>query len=650
MTLRDRWRPVGPPNRYDDPDSVALLGQLDHRLLSSLLIAREAERSGATIEWLATDAFIASIHDRDLLFRGNRCTESVPATKVVRSKALVKRLLTEASVRTPAGGAAHSLAQASRLFDQLGAPVVVKPAKGDRGKDITVGVGTVEELEQAYRRAASPAGVVVEEFVAGVEFRCMATGEVCIGVVGRDAPNVVGDGTHTIEALIAQRNQQRAQNPSLRSRPIVIDDHLTSFLARSGRSLQTVPDQASKVYLGGAANLTIGGDSVDYADQVPEVVKETATAAVRAVPGLDWAGVDIILRTTPAATSEFEAFVLEINVNAGISGFHYPVYGAPRNLARELWRRRLAAAEPVGRNGRPAEARWPTGSRLRRAEAGSPADPPTRPGTGSLGALLAEWLTAAGRPVERLAPRLIRVRDGTGVPHLLYDCVGAHDRAVATQVLTRRTTLRRILRRRGVRVAAGQLARTVDDLREFLAKEAGPIRLVPARGEADLVLAELSPPADRRALAAAWRAASVAGPVYLQARPAGARFTMFATRAEALAVFATSADTSCGAAPDARVMTRLRRIAVAAVQAVPELRWAAVELVAPDTAGSPEPDVRRIAVERMTIYPTIRAGDRLLAGGLDAFFAAIHPDLLGDAPPARRWSGWRAWLPGRALR
>jgi hypothetical protein len=51
----------------------------------------------------------------------------------------------------------------------------------------------------------------------------------------------------------------------------------------------------------------------------------------------------------------------------------------------------------------------------------------------------------------------------------------------------------------------------------------------------------------------------------------------------------------------------------------------------------------------MTIYPTIRAGDRLLAGGLDAFFAAIHPDLLGDAPPARRWSGWRAWLPGRAL-
>src|SRR5690606_15628918 len=138
---------------------------------------------------------------------------------------------------------------------------------------------------------------------------------------------------------ITEKNGSRRRNPSLHFRPIVMDEHLVAYLGRSGMTLDSVPAAGKKVYVGGAADLTIGGESVECTDSVPEVVKQTAVAAVRAIPGLRWAGVDLVV--VEDGPGRGRACVLEINSNAGISGFHYPVYGVPRNVARRLWETRL---------------------------------------------------------------------------------------------------------------------------------------------------------------------------------------------------------------------------------------------------------------------------------------------------------------------
>jgi D-alanine-D-alanine ligase-like ATP-grasp enzyme/L-alanine-DL-glutamate epimerase-like enolase superfamily enzyme len=613
---------AGPPNVYDDAESVALTGELDRRLLASLLIAREAEASGARVEWLASDTLLTSAGDRRLLFKGNRSTESVPATKAVRDKALVKQLLTEASVSTPAGGTAHSVAEALRLLESLGgSPAVVKPARSDRGVGVTVGVSDPDELARAYQRAASPAGVVVEEFIPGTEFRCLATGSECIGVIRRDAPNVVGDATHTIEELIAAKNRYRRSNPALHKRPIVIDDQLVAVLERAGLSLRSVPDKGAKVYVGGAANLTVGGDSIDHTDTVPETVKWTAMAAVQAIPGLEWGGVDVILRPGDQA-----AFVLEINVNAGITGFHYPVHGQPRNVARRLWQHRLTAARPsvVERPGQlPSLLADPL-----------PVISPARHRV-SVGELLAEHLSAGGYQVERLRARLLRVGVGqTGT--LLYGCTSTNDLAIASQVLSRRATLRRVLRSAGVRVPPGQVARSADDVRAFLASAEAPVAVLPMRGDSGGT-AVPGPPLDEAELLRAWRRVGGGGAAYLESRPAGVRLRVLATHGEALAVLC-DAETAATSPPGRDVVARAGEVARDAVRAVPELRWAAVDLVLPAAPGDPAP-----AVERMTTDPTVDADDRLVAGGMAAFFEAVLPPELAHRSPAAP-KPRRSWL------
>jgi D-alanine-D-alanine ligase-like ATP-grasp enzyme len=614
-------------NRYDDPESVAILKLLDRRLLSSLLIAREAESDGAAIAWFGSDTFLASLNSQEMLFKANRCTESVPAARAVRDKALVKSLLERASVGTPKGGVAGSLEAALEVYNAIEGAAVVKPARGDRGTGVTVGVTDETQLVVAYRRASAMGRVVVEEFVPGVEFRCLATIDECIGVVRRDAPNVVGDSHRTIEELIVSKNQDRKRNPSLQARPIVIDDHLVSFLAKSGLTLRSIPTAGVKVYVKGPANLTTGGDSIDYADTVPEVVKLTAVDAVRAIPGLRWGGVDVILAdpdVTDAATGP-RTCVLEINVNAGISGFHYPVYGRPRNVARLLWQTRLGVAAsrpaikyrvPVARTARPR----PVG----RTSPIQPNGEATQSGKIDLSAMLAARVSSVGADVERLGPQLLHISHASA-RHLMYGWSGTGDLTVVAQVLKRRAIQQRLLRRADVRVVPGRVARSIDDALAFMAGTIDPVVLLPAKGGPDRTVLDTVAPDDEAGMRAAWQRAG-RGPVLLQAPPLGTRLRIFATRDAATTVLCDH-ETSLMSLPGARDVARAERLAVRAIGAVPELRWAAVDVIVPQRKAR-SAAITRAVVEGMTTEPTILATDCVIAGGLDAFFEAILPPEL----------------------
>lgn len=596
----------GTPNVYDDPPTRRVLSLMDKRLCSSILLSDQARAAGADITWLASDTFVAHVGGRSLLFRGNRAVESSPSTALVQDKAIVKQLLARDGVSVPEGGAAGSLEEARAIFAQLGRPTVVKPRRGDRSVGVTVGITTDDELVRAFERAYSAAGVVVEEAVHGPEYRCIVTPDACHGVLRRDPPSVIGDGANSLRTLLKAKNAVRRRNPGLRSRPIRVDEHLEEFLARAGLTLDTVPADGEKVYVGSTAGTSGGGDSIEFTESAPESVVRTAIAAVGAIPGMGWAGVDVIHVADPD-DGDGRSFVLEINSNAGISSFHFPVFGRPRALASIIWELRTQREDPSL-----AEPR-------RCAPAATEGDMPSSRG-GLCDAYL-EWLEAAGWDVERLSTSLAYLRrDGRSV--LIHGLLGGEDYSALRHVVNRRVPLRRALERSAVPSVPQRTIRSVGDLRNALNGMEDPLVLTPSRGRWDPRAAvPLSTGDDDATLRDGLRAVGGSGgAVIAQSRPNGNRLRVFATAGGAVLVTRPATER----APRPVLVEAACDVGAAAVRAVPELRWAAVDIVVKRPARLHRRAPRAL-VEGMTVEPAVSPGDRVVCGALSTLFSVIAP-------------------------
>ncbi|MDV7393729.1 hypothetical protein RZS08_20295, partial [Arthrospira platensis SPKY1] len=154
--------------------------------------------------------------------------------------------------------------------------------------------------------------VLVEEYVAGNEYRATVVGGRCVAVSLRRYPVVTGDGAATLQALVAQLNQRNAGHPYLD--PLDKAEIMADFLARSGRSWDTIPQPGEQVQL---ANTSYGVDHEDATATAPPALKSCAEAAARAI-GLINCGIDIIVDDAG------EPFVLELNQRAYIGMHSFP--------------------------------------------------------------------------------------------------------------------------------------------------------------------------------------------------------------------------------------------------------------------------------------------------------------------------------------
>src|SRR5690242_11772368 len=120
--------------------------------------------------------------------------------------------MARAGARVPRGAAAADgdLDAARQLLTACG-EAVVKPARGEQGKGITVGVRDAEALERAVTLAATFCPeVLVAELVAGDDLRVVVIDHRVVAAAVRRPAEVVGDGRRTVAELIAQTTRRRA--------------------------------------------------------------------------------------------------------------------------------------------------------------------------------------------------------------------------------------------------------------------------------------------------------------------------------------------------------------------------------------------------------------------------------------------------------
>jgi GNAT-family acetyltransferase (TIGR03103 family) len=264
----------------------------------ALIIAEEALRRGIRVE--VTDAewgeMRLTIGGRTVLTRES-LSEFTTAVAMSRcdDKRVTRRIMRRAGVRVARGALAREgdLADAIALLDDVGA-VVVKPARGEQGRGITVGVRDEAGLEKAvaYALQFCP-DVLVEELVEGEDLRVVVIDRQVVAAAVRRPAEVVGDGRHPVVDLVRSTSRRRERATGGESR-IPLDDTTAEVVAESGYAMDDVPPNGERVPVRRTANLHTGGTIEDVTDRLHPEIAEAAVRAAESL-GIPVTGIDFLV-------------------------------------------------------------------------------------------------------------------------------------------------------------------------------------------------------------------------------------------------------------------------------------------------------------------------------------------------------------------
>lgn len=283
--------------------------------VSTMPILREAFKQNIPFRHLGAGVFQLGWgrHARRL-DRSALDVDSSIGSKIAQRKDWTAQVLRSAGLPVPKHAVVANEQQALAAAQQLGWPVVVKPADRDRSEGVTVGVRQPDQLAAAYSAARQFSKVVlVEREVPGECFRLMVANGSFLYAVRRRPRSLVGDGSHSIADLVHQlRAASLRRPPWARSKAIDLDATTLACLAGQGLDAQSVPAQGQRVLLREIESIEWGGDVTDATDEVHAENLALALKAARLL-GLLNAGVDVISSDISRPWFDNGAVVNEMN-------------------------------------------------------------------------------------------------------------------------------------------------------------------------------------------------------------------------------------------------------------------------------------------------------------------------------------------------
>ncbi len=272
------------------PGAVPGLDELNPyaRIIADAALRRGVEVEVLDAEWgeLRLTSGARSIVTRESL---SELTSAVAMSRC-DDKRVTRRILGDAGLRVPDALVASGDETDLEALDRFGS-VVVKPARGEQGAGITVGVEDPRELTAAVARARQVCErVLIEERCAGDDLRIVVIDHRVVAAAVRRPAAVVGDDRHTVGELIAAQSRRRAAATGGES-TIPVDDVTLAVLRDQGLDLDSVPCGGARVEVRGTANLHTGGTIHDVTDELHPALADAAVVASRAldipVTGLD---------------------------------------------------------------------------------------------------------------------------------------------------------------------------------------------------------------------------------------------------------------------------------------------------------------------------------------------------------------------------
>lgn len=311
--------------------------------LSTQLLMFDAMQKGVEIEILdGSEQFLKLSHNGHHEFVKNANMTSKDqyiAPLIMENKTVTKKVLASEGFKVPAGEEyQNERAAKDAYWNYDGKGIVVKPKSTNYGVGISIFKEgpTKEDYDLAVDFAfKEDKAILVEEFITGTEYRFFVLGDEVKAILLRVPANVVGDGIHTIKELVATKNLD----------PLRGTDHLAPLeiiqlgeieqlmLKEQGYTIEDIPPQDVTVYLRENSNISTGGDSFDFTDEIDDSYKKAAVKMAKAV-GAVICGVDLIIPdyTIPSTKENPGYAVIEANFNPAMHMHTFTYGGKGRRL------------------------------------------------------------------------------------------------------------------------------------------------------------------------------------------------------------------------------------------------------------------------------------------------------------------------------
>ena len=307
---------------------------------STAAIMEEAKKRGIPVTRIGNGSLVRLGYGRSSRLAESTLTDTTSciSADIACNKQLTKHLLSERKIPVPYGRVVYSELSAQMAACQIGMPVVVKPFDGNQGKGVYLDLNSTKEVRQAFCGASRySSGIIVEQYVAGQDYRLLVVGNEVKAAAQRIPAGVTGDGKHTIRELVKLVNQDPRRG-SKHEKPLTkirLDETVLRLLAKKGMSPDTVVPAGIKVMLRENGNISTGGTAVDCTELVHPENADLAVRAANAV-GVDIAGIDIVTKDISQSILDNGGAIVEVNAAPGIRMHLYPSEGQSRNVAKDI--------------------------------------------------------------------------------------------------------------------------------------------------------------------------------------------------------------------------------------------------------------------------------------------------------------------------
>jgi GNAT-family acetyltransferase (TIGR03103 family) len=233
-------------------------------------------------------------------------------------KILTRSVLERAGLSIPAGRQA-SFDAADIDFLHEHTSIVVKPARGEQGWGITVGVTSVDDLRAACTSAQSYCpSVLLEEHCLGDDVRAVVIDGAVVAAAVRRPATVTGDGNSTVAELVDRVAQQRQAQTGQAGHITLDDEGVVRMVRNAGWELDSVLPPSRDLVVSPTANVHNGATIEDITAELHPALAGLAVAAASAI-GLPVAGVDLIVDSV----NKPDGTIIEVNEQPGLAN-HEP--------------------------------------------------------------------------------------------------------------------------------------------------------------------------------------------------------------------------------------------------------------------------------------------------------------------------------------
>lgn len=324
-----------------------VLNGFDDMELSTQLLIHDALQLGVGTEIIdRADQFLRLTYEGQVEYvrNGNMTSKDTTISHfVMENKTVTKNILDEAGYSVPGGGEYHSIGEALASYSRYkGQAIVIKPKSTNYGIGISVFKNAPdkdnfkEALEIAFKEDDT---VLVEEFIGGTEYRFFVLNDKVEAVLLRVPANVTGDGQSSISQLVDKKNQDPLRGENHRTPLARIEKGSLEklMLNEQGFDFDSVPKENERVYLRENSNISTGGDSIDFTDEMHESYNKVAVGIGQALD-VKVTGIDLIIPDyQQVSTPENPGYsCIEANFNPAMNMHAYVTEGKGRRLTLKV--------------------------------------------------------------------------------------------------------------------------------------------------------------------------------------------------------------------------------------------------------------------------------------------------------------------------